>query len=138
MAGALGVQAPLLLASVPSGYTGALPGDLVLGKVLTNGTYRCLIPIAGLVSELQVHLRSTFADGSVTTDLDTLYYTANPTDVSTWVDKTAGSGTGATSTTVIQTSTLDTLAGETYAALDIVVAGSTLGATVTLAEYNGV
>ena len=134
--GALGAQGLLVIAAVPATGDQSLVGEPLAGKTLTvNGLYRCLIPLAGLASLAQVHVTATFSGGTVATDLDTLF-TVGSFDPSTWVKKTNGSGTGNLTSTVRQTSTLDALAGERYAVLDITLTGAQ-PVTFTQAEYNG-
>jgi hypothetical protein len=133
----LGVQAPLIIASVPAAGDRSLIGKALIsaGQLTVLGVYRCIIPIAGLVSELQVHLTATFASGTVSSALDSAYWAQNPDDASSFVAKTSGTGDGSLTTTVLQTSTL-TPAGEKYAILDITLA-TAAACTFTRAEYNG-
>lgn len=135
---AWGAQAPLIIAAVPTGGDASLIGQNLVdaGQLTTLGVYRCLIPISGCVSSIQVHLTATFASGTVTSDLDTLYWVRTPSDTSTWSKKTAGSGDGSLTTTVLQTSTIGTLTGEQFAVLDITLA-TAAACTFTRAEWNG-
>lgn len=134
---ALGGQGPIVIAAVPSGGNEALVGTLLVdaGQLTVLGVYRCLIPLSGLASGVSVYLQATFASGTVTSDLDSLYWVRSPSDPSTWTKKTAGSGDGALTTTVVQTATL-TPAGEQYAVLDITLA-TAAACTFTRAEYCG-
>jgi len=134
---ALGAQGPILIASVPATGDRSLIGKALIsaGELDVVGVYRCIIPIAGLVSELQVHLTATFASGTVSSALDSAYWAQNPDDASSFVAKTSGTGDGSLTTTVLQTSTL-TPAGEKYAILDITLA-TAAACTFTRAEYNG-
>jgi len=136
---ALGAQGPIRIAAVPAGGNAGLIGENLVdaGALTVLGVYRCLIPLSGLVDTLQVFLTATFASGTVTSDLDTLYWVRTPSDPSTWSKKTAGSGDGAMSTTVLQSSTITTLRGEQYAVLDITL-GTAAACTFTRAEYNGI
>ena len=132
----LGVQAPLIIASVPAAGDRSLIGKALIsaGQLTVLGVYRCIIPIAGIAA-LQVHLTATFASGTVSSALDSSYLNRNPDDASGFTAKTSGSSDGAMSTTVLQTSTL-TPAGERYAILDITL-GTAAACTFTRAEYNG-
>lgn len=134
---ALGGQGPIVIAAVPSGGNEALVGTLLVdaGQLTVLGVYRCLIPLSGLASGVSVYLQATFASGTVTSDLDSLYWVRSPSDPSTWTKKTAGSGDGALTTTVLRTATL-TPAGEQYAVLDITLA-TAAACTFTRAEYCG-
>ena len=134
---ALGGQGPIVIAAVPSGGNEALVGTLLVdaGSLTVLGTYRCLIPLSGLVSSVAVYLQATFASGTVTSGLDSLYWVRSVSDPSTWTKKTAGAGDGAMATTVLQTATL-TPAGEQYAILDITLA-TAAACTFTRAEYCG-
>lgn len=134
---ALGGQGPIIIANVPVGGNAGLIGvNLVdAGQLTVLGTYRCLIPLSGLVSSVAVYLQATFASGTVTSDLDSLYWVRSVSDPSTWTKKAAGAGDGAMTTTVLQTATL-TPAGEQYAILDITLA-TAAACTFTRAEYCG-
>lgn len=136
---ACGAQGPIRIAAVPTGGDAGLIGrNLVdVGQLTVLGVYRCLIPLSGLVDTLQVFLTATFASGTVTSDLDTLYWVRTPTDPTTWSKKTAGTGDGALSTTVLQSSSIGTLRGEQYAVLDITL-GTAAACTFTRAEFNGI
>lgn len=132
-----GSQAPLILAVVP-----ATADQTLVGKTLTDagaltvaGVYRCLIPLAGMVSSVKVLLKATFATSTVTSDVDSLYFTNQPQQPSTWVKYTAASNDGALSTTVLQTVTI-TPAGEQWAVVDITL-GAAPNATFTVGEYVG-
>lgn len=131
-------QAPLVLAVVPSGASQGLVGTYLVdaGALTVAGVYRCLIPLSGLVTELEVHLTATIAASTASSDLDTLYWVRTPGDPTTWSKKTAGTGDGALTTTVLQTSAITDLAGEQYAVMDITL-GATPNVTFTRAEYNG-
>ena len=87
---ALGGQGPIVIAAVPSGGNEALVGTLLVdaGSLTVLGTYRCLIPLSGLVSSVAVYLQATFASGTVTSDLDSLYWVRSVSDPSTWTKKT--------------------------------------------------
>ena len=134
---AFGAQGPIRIAAVPSGGNAGLIGTNLVdaGQLTVLGVYRCLIPMSGLVSSLSVFLKATFASGTVTSDLDSLYWVRTPNDTTTWTKKTAGSGDGAMSTATLQTITL-TPAGEQYAVLDITL-GTAAACTFTQAEYCG-
>lgn len=136
--GAIGAQGLVVIAAVPSGGDVSLIGQVLDGQTLSvDGTYRCLIPMAGLASLLEVHLNATFAAGTVTTDLNTLYLVQDLNDPSTWTEKTAATGDGAMTTTVLQSSQIATLSGERYAQLEVIVAGGA-APLFTRAEYNGI
>lgn len=136
---ALGAQDYIIITAVPAAGDQSLVGQRLLNQVLTvNGDYDCLIPLYGLSTALEVHCRATLATKTASTDLDTLYMTVNPTDPTTYVEKTAGTGTGALSTTVRQTSTISTLRGEQFALFTLSVAGAAGSVTVTQAEFNGI
>lgn len=133
---ALNGQGLLLVAAAPSGKQNIVGLPLVdAGELDVLGVYRCLIPLAGAVSELEVHLTATFGSGTVTSDLDTLYFVRDLTDPTTWSKKTAGASDGALSTTVLQTSTITDLAGEQWAVMDITL-GTAAACTFTRAEFN--
>lgn len=134
---AFGGQGPIRIAAVPAGGNAGLIGTNLVdaGELTVLGVYRCLIPLTGLVSGVSVFLKATFASGTVTSDLDSLYWVRTPTDTSTWTKKTAGSNDGALSSTVLQTSTL-TPSGEQYAVLDITL-GTAAACTFTVGEYCG-
>lgn len=135
---AWGGQGPLVLAVVPTAAAQGLVGTNLVdaGQLTTLGVYRCLIPLAGMVSEVQIFLQATFGSGTVVSDIDTLYWVRSPNDPTTWTKKTAGSGDGSLSTTVLQSATLSTLAGEQYAVVDITL-GTAAACTFTRAEWCG-
>lgn len=135
---AWGVQELLTIIEVPAAASASLINQRLLGQVLNvNGDYKCLIPLSGITTTLQVHVRATFASGSVTTaGPDSLYYVSKAQAGETFTVKGAGTGDGALSTTVIQTSTLASFNGEQYA-LFVITIGGGASATFTLAEYNG-
>ncbi len=134
---AFGGQGPIRIAVVPSGGNAGLIGTNLVdaGQLTVLGVYRCLVPLTGLVSGVSVFLQATFASGTVVADLDSLYWVRSPTDPTTWTKKTAGTGDGSLTTTVLQTSTL-VPAGEQYAVLDITL-GTAAACTFTRAEYCG-
>jgi hypothetical protein len=135
----LGGQGLLMIASVPAAADNALVGQNLVdaGELTVAGDYQCLVPMAGMVTELEVHLTATFAAGSVTSDLGSLYVVRDFTDPTTWVEKVAGTGDGALTTTVRQSSDIAGLRGEQYALLKVTLAGGA-EATFTQAEYNGI
>lgn len=135
---AWGMQDRLVLIAVPATANQSLIGKPLneAGALTVAGTYDCLIPLAGMVSTVQVHLTATIAAGTASSACSTTYYMPNGTDPSQWTNKTAFSGTGSLTSTTRQTSTLTTLAGEQYAWLRITLA-STPNVTFTQAEYNG-
>jgi hypothetical protein len=136
---AFGGQNLIVLTAVPSTAAQSMVGQPLLGQVLTvNGDYECLIPLAGLATALEVHTTVTLATKTASTSLDTLYYLSNFTDPTTWTEKTAGTGTGSLTTTVLQSATISTLRGEQYARFTLTVAGSAGSVTVTRSEYNGI
>lgn len=134
---AFGAQGPILIADVPATGNRALIGNALVdaGQLTVLGVYRCLIPLAGMVSSVSLFLKATFASGTVTTDVDTLYWVRDPNNTSTWTKKTAASGDGAMTTATLQTVTI-TPAGEQYAVLDITLA-TAAACTFTQAEYMG-
>lgn len=136
---AWGAQDRLVIISVPSAAAHGLIGQPLFGQTLTvAGDYQCLIPLAGLTTNLQVYTRATFASGGVTTaGPDSLYYVADPKAGGTFTVKTAGTGDGALVTATIQASTLGTFNGEQFALFTITVDAST-SAEFTMAEYNGI
>lgn len=135
---AFGAQGPIRIAAVPAGGNAGLIGTNLVdaGQLTVLGVYRCLIPMSGLVSGLSVYLKATFASGTVTSDLDSLYWVRTPSDTSTWTKKAAGSGDGSLSTATLQTITL-TPSGEQYAVLDITL-GTAAACTFTQAEFCGI
>jgi hypothetical protein len=134
-----GAQGLLLIAAVPAGAANSLIGQYLVdaGELTEAGDYYCLIPLAGMVTELEVSLKATFASGTVTSDLGSLYYVRNFTAPATWVEKTAGANDGALTTATLQTSDLSGLRGEQFAFLKLTLAGGA-EATFTQAEYNGI
>lgn len=139
MQSALNGQGRLILAVVPALAEQSLRGTPLTeaGSLTVAGVYRCLIPLAGMVSTLEVHLTATIGASTATTDLDTLYWVENASDPTTWTKKTAGSGDGALTTTTLQASTITTLRGEQYAVMDITL-GASPTVTFTRAEWNGI
>lgn len=135
----LGGQALLIISAVPATAANSLIGQPLVdaGALSVAGDYYCLVPLAGMVTELEVHLKATFASGTVTSDLNSLYVVRNFSTPSTWVNKTAGANGGALSTTVLQSSDITGLRGEQYASLKLTLAGGA-SATFTQAEYNGI
>ena len=135
---AWGAQDQIVLVSVPAAAAQSLVGKnlTAVGPLTVAGTYECLIPLTGMVTELQVHLTATIAAGTVSSALHTLFYVTNAAAPSSWTNKTAGSGTGSLTTTVRQSGTITTLRGEQYARLALTLASSP-NVTFTQAEYNG-
>jgi hypothetical protein len=135
----LGGQGLLVIAAVPTAAANGLIGQNLVdaGALSVAGDYYCLVPLAGMVTEVEVHLNATFASGTVTSDLNSLYVVRNLSTPSTWVNKTAGADDGALTTTVLQTSDITGLRGEQYASLKLTLAGGA-SATFTQAEYNGI
>jgi hypothetical protein len=135
----LGGQGLLVIAAIPSGAAGDLIGTNLVdaGELTVQGDYYCLVPLAGMVTELEVFLNATFASGTVTSDLNTLYVVRDMTAPATWGDKTAGSDDGALTTTVLQEPVITTLRGERFASLKLTLAGGA-EATFTQAEFNGI
>jgi hypothetical protein len=138
MQGATGVQRRLLIAKVPATASASLIGRTLIeaGALTVAGIYRCLIPISGLASSLEVFLTAAWSGGTVSSDLDTLYFVGDTVDDTTWRKKTAGSGDGSLTTATPQSPTIATLKGEQYAVLDITLTG-TSSVTFSVAEYNG-
>jgi YD repeat-containing protein len=136
---ACGVQNLLVLASVPTGADQSLRGRALsqVGALTAPGNYDVLVPLAGIASTMQVHLTATIASGTASTSCSTTYLLTQVTDPSGWTTKTAFTGTGSLTTTVRQTASLSTLAGEQYAWLRITLASSP-NVIFTQAEYNGV
>lgn len=135
---ALNGQGLLIVAAAPTGKESLIGKPLVdCGELDVLGTYRCLIPLAGMVSECNLYVQATFASGTVTTDANTLYFVRNLSDPSTWTAKTAStSGEGAMSTGTLQTINFGTLVGEQWGVLDIVL-GTAAACTFTRAEFCG-
>jgi hypothetical protein len=135
----LGGQGLLVIAAVPSGAANGLIGQNLVdvGALTVGGDYYCLVPLAGMVTEVEVSLKATFASGTVTSDLGSLYFVRNFSTPATWVEKTAGANDGALTTATLQTSDLTGLRGEQYASLKLTLAGGA-SATFTQAEYNGI
>lgn len=135
---AFGGQGPLIIHSVPSGASGALVGALLTdaGALTVAGAYTCLIPIAGCVDTVEVHLKATISAGTASSATDTLYWVQNPSDASTWTVKTSATGDGSLTTTVLQSATITGLKGEQYAQCVITLASSP-NVTFTQAEWNG-
>lgn len=135
----LGGQGLLVLAAVPSGADNGLVGTNLVdaGALTVNGDYYCLVPLGGMVTELEVFLKATFASGTVTSDLNTLYTVRNVSDPSTWVNKTAGADAGGMTSATLQEPVITTLRGERFASLKLTLAG-VASVTFTQAEFNGV
>lgn len=135
----LGGQGLLVLAAVPAAADNGLIGQNLVdaGALTVDGDYYCLVPLSGMVTEVQLALKATFASGTVTSDLNTLYVVRNMTDPSTWANKTAGTDVGAMTTATLQEPYIDTLRGEQFAALKLTLA-SVASVTFTQAEYNGI
>lgn len=136
---AWGAQDLLVIAAVPDAESHALIGQKLLGQTLAvTGTYYCLIPLSGLVTSLQSHIKATFASGTVAVaGPDSLYYLQDFYSPSNWSPKVAGTGDGALTTTVLLTSTLTGFTGEQYALVTIAISGGA-SALFTVAEYNGI
>lgn len=135
---ACGAQDELVIVAVPAAGNTALVGKRLYGQTLAvNGDYYCLIPLSGVFTEMQVHVKATFGSGTVTTaGPDTLYYVSDAQTPSTWTVKTSGTGDGALTTTVLQSPTVTGMKGEQYAMFKLTVAGGA-SAVFTQAEYNG-
>lgn len=136
---AFGGQGPLIIHTVPATASAALVGKTVVegGALTVAGAYTCLIPIAGCVDTVQVHLNATFASGTVSSASDTLYWVQDPLTASSWTTKTSATGDGSLTTTVLQTATITGLKGEQYAQC-VITLGSSTSATFTVAEWNGI
>jgi hypothetical protein len=93
----------LVIAAIPSGAAGDLIGTNLVdaGELTVQGDYYCLVPLGGMVTELEVFLKATFASGTVTSSLNTLYVVRNMSNPTAWTNKTAGSDDGALATTVL-------------------------------------
>ena len=73
--GALGVQDFLILAVVPAAAPQSLVGEPLAGQTLTaTGVYRCLVPTAGIASNIEVYLNATWSGGTVVSDFDMLFH----------------------------------------------------------------
>ena len=138
MQGAIGVQKRIVIAQVPATAADSLRGKTLLeaGALTVPGIYRCLIPISGLASILEVFLTAAWSGGTVSCELDTLYFVPDTGDDAGWVKKTSGVGDGSLTTAVLLTPSIVTLRGETYAVLDITLTGTT-SVTFSVAEFNG-
>jgi len=136
---AWGVQDLLVLVSVPAAADqGLLYKQLInAGPLTVAGTYDCLVPLTGMTVKAELHLTATIASGSASSAVHTLYYIQDMLNPSSWVTKTAWSSAGALTTTVRQTATLSTFAGEQFSLVRITLA-STPNVTFTQAEYNGI
>lgn len=135
---AWGVQDELVILSVPSTGNQSLEGQKLNGQTLAvNGDYVCLIPLSGVFTELQVHVRATFGSGTLTASgPDTLYLVTDFDAPSSWVVKTAGTGDGAMTSTVRLSPTVTGMKGEQYAVFTLTVGGGA-SCLITQAEYNG-
>ena len=135
---AWGMQDQIVLMAMPAGVSPALRGVALVNAGTLNiaGDYHCLIPLTGMVSKLEVHLRGAVV-GTITSDLNTTYFIPTLTDPTTYVAKQTASGDGALSTNTRQTSSIATLTGEQYAWLKITIAASG-SVAFNQAEYNGV
>jgi hypothetical protein len=132
-----GAQDRLIITAVPAAAAASLIGKTLVdaGQLTVAGTYEVIIPTSGL-SVIEVHLQATFATGTVSSGLFSLYYVSNAATPSTWTNKQTGTGTGSLSTTVRQSSTIAALKGEQYCRLTLTLGGTT-ACTFTQAEYNG-
>ena len=135
----LGAQGLLVIAAVPSGAAGSLIGTNLVdaGALTVQGDYYCLIPMGGIVTEMEVYLNATFASGTVTSDAWTLYLVRDMTNPATWQNKSTFDDVGALATTVQQTFLYSGPRGERFASLKLTLAGGA-SATFTQAEYNGI
>lgn len=136
---AWGMQDQLVLTAVPSTADQSLVGRALtsVGALTVAGDYDILIPISGMISKIECHLKATITAGTVLSELNTTFFLANPTNPATWTPKTGGTGDGSLSTNALQTSTIATLTGEQYAWMRVTL-GSSPNVTFTQAEYNGV
>ena len=135
----LGGQGLLVIAAVPAAANNGLIGQNLVdaGALTVPGDYYCLIPLGGMVTELEAFLNATWSGGTVTSDLNTLYTVRNMTDPASWTNKTAGTDDGAMTSGALQSASIATLRGERFASLKLTLAGTT-SVTFTRAEYNGV
>jgi hypothetical protein len=135
---AWGAQDQIVLVAVPAAAAQSLVGKnlTTVGALTVAGTYECLIPLSGIVTQCEVHLTATIGAGTVSSALSTLFYVTNAAAPSTWTNKTTGTGTGSLVTGTRQTSLLTTLRGEQYARLTLTL-GSSPNVTFTQAEFNG-
>lgn len=134
----LGQHRPLVCVSAPANAQAAL-GELD-GKVLSiNGTYRCLVPISGLKSTLQVHIQATLGGGATLTSSgpDLLGFDADADTVANAANhiRDAGTGDGSVTSGTAQTASV-TPNGQKWALYDLVVAAAGT-VTITRAETNG-
>ena len=134
---ACGAQDFLILAVVPESASQALVGvPLVSAGALTaTGVYRCLVPIAGMASNLQVYLTAAWSGGTVTSDFDTLFHMSAWPTIPSKKGATV-TGDGALTTATLQTIETTAVNGEQYAVLDLTLAGTT-SVTFSVAEFNG-
>lgn len=112
-----------------SSVSSVVIGSRLVGQLLPNGTYACIVPMMGLQNKLTALLKATFGTGTVTTSGGSLML-----DGVTVI--TAAGGVGAMATTVRQTISMTLIAGEQYGIITIVVAGGA-GATFTEGEAYG-
>lgn len=135
---AFGTQNLLVLVGVPAGAPGSLVGTALVdaGALTVAGNYDVLVPLSGIVTKLEVHLKATIGSGTASSALNTTYFLSNAANPSSWVAKTAGTGAGSLTTTVLQSSSISTIVGEQYAWLRITLASSP-NVTFTQGEYNG-
>jgi hypothetical protein len=140
-------QGLLVITSVPAAAANGLVGTKLVdaGALTVEGDYICLVPLAGMVSEVEVHLKAEFVaidpegeptDGVVTSTIDTLYTVRDFTDPTSWTVKTGFSSDGAMVDDTLQTATCATLKGEQYAQVVLELDANT-SATFSVAEYNG-
>lgn len=136
---AWGMQDLLVLVAVPAGASPGLVGTQLVhaGALTVAGTYDCLVPLTGVTIKGELHLTATITSGSASSAVHTLYFVSDMLDPSSWVTKTAWSSAGALTTTVRQTVSLSTFAGEQFSLLRLTLA-STPNVTFTQAEYNGI
>ena len=135
-----GAQDRIVITAVPAAAAGGLVGKSLVdaGALTVSGTYECLIPISGFRTICEVILTATFASGTVSSALNTLYYVSNAALPSSWTNKTAGTGAGSLTSTTRQTSSFAAanLKGEQFARLTLTLTGIA-SVTFTQAEYNG-
>jgi hypothetical protein len=134
VAGTIGICETLRFSQVPAGAEAHM-NQPVKGAVLTvAGDYYADVDVQGLVTELEIHLKSTLTSGTCVSDA-----------YATFIDGTtkkgaSATGVGALASATIQSSSLAMTdhPGVRNVRVKLTVAGGTPNQTVTQAEVNGI
>lgn len=134
--GIRGTHGPLIITEAPAGAS-ALVGTPLLAATLTvDGDYHCLIPIAGLATQLNVHVKPQLDTATLSSDLmECADFDPRSVNVADAEELTAGSSDGALSDDTEQVAEL-LITGALYARYTLTVA-SAGSVTFDRAEYVG-